>query len=534
MAQEQAAESFAGGGGRGEAPYPGPVTVMAHDQQYADLVSGVNERYVGRPETVQVVTTPGQVAPVVRQAAREGKRLTVKAGGHCLEDFVFSPDVQVVLDISNMNQVYFDAHRRAFVVEAGAELLDVYEQLYRTWGVTVPGGICATVGVGGHVPGGGWGLLCRQLGLISDYIHAVEVVLVDSDRSVRTVVATREKDDPHHDLWWAHTGGGGGNFGVVTRYWFRTPGATGKDPRRLLPRPPATVHLQAAGWSWDTLTEADFTRLVKNYAGFFAAHSDPDDPYTALASFLVLNQRSNGQVAMVTQVDATVPDARSLLDTYLAQVTEGVGARYSAATTRMGEFGPMPHLAEPRTLRWLEATRYMALSNPNLTDPTLRQDYKSAYMNTQFPDDQVAALYKHLTRPDIQNPGNSITLSSYGGRVNAVAPDATAFAHRSSAFKLMWMCQWNDPADDEKNITWNRECYEEVYAKTGGVPVSDGITDGCYVNYPDIDLNDPAHNRSGVPWYTLYYKDNYPRLQRVKRRYDPRNFFRHAQSIRLP
>ncbi|AZQ39118.1 hypothetical protein EJ357_41515 [Streptomyces cyaneochromogenes] len=55
------------------------------------------------------------------------------------------------------------------------------------------------------------------------------------------MVATREPADPHRDLWWAHTGGGGGSFGIVTRYWFRTPGADGDDPSGLLPAPPAGV-----------------------------------------------------------------------------------------------------------------------------------------------------------------------------------------------------------------------------------------------------------------------------------------------------
>ena len=68
----------------------------------------------------------------------------------------------------------------------------------------------------------------------------------------------------------------------------------------------------------------------------------------------------------------------------------------------------------------------------------------------------------------------------------------------------------------------------------GGVPVPDANTDGSYINYPDVDLADPAWNTSGVPWHTFYYKDNYPRLQQVKKRYDPRNVFRHALSIELP
>jgi FAD/FMN-containing dehydrogenase len=71
-----------------------------------------------------------------------------------------------------------------------------------------------------------------------------------------------------------------------------------------------------------------------------------------------------------------------------------------------------------------------------------------------------------------------------------------------------------------------------MYADTGGVPVPNETTDGAYINYPDKDLADPAWNKSGVPWHDLYYKENYPRLQRVKAAYDPRDVFNHALSIR--
>lgn len=56
--------------------------------------------------------------------------------------------------------------------------------------------------------------------------------------------------------------------------------------------------------------------------------------------------------------------------------------------------------------------------------------------------------------------------------------------------------------------------------------------DGAMINHPDVDLADPEMNTSGVPWYTFYYKDNYPRLQRVKAHWDPLNVFHHALSIR--
>jgi len=71
-----------------------------------------------------------------------------------------------------------------------------------------------------------------------------------------------------------------------------------------------------------------------------------------------------------------------------------------------------------------------------------------------------------------------------------------------------------------------------VYADTGGVPAPGAVNDGSYINYPDIDLADPAWNTSGVPWHTLYYGANYPRLQRIKSRWDPGNTFQHDLSIR--
>jgi FAD/FMN-containing dehydrogenase len=109
---------------------------------------------------------------------------------------------------------------RAVAVEAGATVGETFRVLFEEWGVVVPLGEYPEIGIGGHVAGGAFGFLCPQLGLAADYLHAVEVVTVDAAGRARAVVATREASDPHRELWWAHTGGGGGNFGIVTRYWF--------------------------------------------------------------------------------------------------------------------------------------------------------------------------------------------------------------------------------------------------------------------------------------------------------------------------
>ncbi|WP_234361658.1 BBE domain-containing protein [Plantactinospora sp. BB1] len=125
---------------------------------------------------------------------------------------------------------------------------------------------------------------------------------------------------------------------------------------------------------------------------------------------------------------------------------------------------------------------------------------------------------------DLSLVSGAVSLNSYGGRVNAVAPDATATAHRDAMLKLFYLSAWAEPADDARHLAWIREFYRDMYADTGGVPV-DG---GAYIGYPDTDLADPQWNRSGLPWSTLYYGDNAARLRAAKRRWDPRNVFHHA------
>jgi hypothetical protein len=518
----------------GPAPAFGPVRVGPDDPRYPDLIHGVDQRWVGRPESVRVVAATEHVVAVVQEAVRTGKRLTVRSGGHCYEDFVFNPEVQIVLDMAGLNSVHYDAGRHAFAVEAGATLLNVHERLYKGWGVVLPAGICYSVGAGGHVCGGGWGLLCRRNGLVVDHLEAIEVVVVDAAGRARAVVASRDPADPNHDLWWAHTGGGGGTFGVVTRYWFRSPDAHGTDPGDALPKPPGEMLLSAIAWPWEKLTEATFAALVRNYGAWHVANAAPGGPYDGLCSFLNLNHRSNGEVVLLTAMDATVPGAERLLADYLAGIRRGVDISHGPATQPSGEHGPLTEFLVPQRWGWLKTSRYLGTGHQRITNPTLRGDYKSAYHKRNFTDAQLRTMYRQLSSDDLDNPVAVAQLSSYGGQVNAVGRTSTAQVHRDSSFKVIYQTHWSEPADDAVNVAWLRGFYEALYAGTGGVPVPGEATDGCYVNYCDADLNDPAHNRSGVAWHTLYWVENYARLQRVKARWDPRNFFRHRQSVRLP
>ena len=511
---------------RTRGPHPDPETpaaipagipaeaVTREDPRYQHLVARArNTRFTGRPDTVHLVHSTEQVRQAVQHSVAAGQRLAVRSGGHGLDNLVDDPAVRALVDLSAMDAVGYDRAREAFSVQSGALLGPTYRSLYLDFGVALPGGTCPSVGLGGYVQGGGFGPMCRSHGLIVDHLYGIEVVTVDASGRARAVVATREPDDPNRELWWAHTGAGGGNFGIVTRYWFRSPHADGRDPRSALPRPPRTVLTGSASWSWEDLDEADFTRIVDNH-GAWHAHDeqDGDGGYDTLYSGLYLNQRAVGQVTLTAQIDGDLPDARERLAGYFAAVGQGVRAR---CRTR---FAAMP---------WLDSVQRDVENRGEQT----RSKSKGAYLRRPYGPAQTATLFRYLQDP-ADRSHTVVLLFSYGRAVNRVAPHATAAPQRDSILKSYLGTYWVDPAEDERHLARNRAFYRDLYAATGGVPAPGTATDGSYVNYPDTDLADPRWNTSGIPWHALYFKDNYPRLQRAKDRWDPLDTFRHALSIR--
>jgi FAD/FMN-containing dehydrogenase len=497
----------------------GISTVTPDDARYADMVSGMNARLVGTPEAVRLPADTRQVEQVVREAVQAGKKLTIRSGGHCFEDFVFNNEAHVIADLRLMNRIGWDDDRKAFFVEPGATLLDIYETLHNGWGVTLPGGGCHSVGAGGHFAGGGYGVLSRRHGVVIDHVYAAEIVTVGEDGEVRTVVATRDESDPHHDLLWACAGGGGGNFGVITRYWLRTTGVSGDDPAALLPRPPSHVLYTQATWPWEKITKKGFTSLLKKYGEWSLKHADPDSPYNDLGHWLFLNHVSAGTLFLVAQSDATLPGAEKRMNDFIDFLGEAMG-------------GVKPATLDTQRLPFMKATTYSTTGGETLNNPNLRTFHKSAFMKGAFPQRQIDALYKHLTDTEYDNTYSYIVLNSAGGRINETAKDATPSPHRDAHLLMFYESYWYDAKDDQTNIDWIRGLYHDVYADTGGVPVPNDVTDGCYVNYPDKDLSDPEFNTSDSAWHELYYGANYKRLQRVKAKWDPTDFFHHGQSVK--
>ncbi|MCX2954110.1 FAD-dependent oxidoreductase [Lentzea sp. NEAU-D7] len=488
-----------------QAPRIGPG-----DVRYENLLRGNNFRFAGRPDEIRVATSADQVVRAVDEAVRAGRRIAVRSGGHCFENLTAAPEFRTLLDLSGMNDVGYDARRKAFSVQPGATLGQVYRTLCAGWGVTIPGGGCPEVGAGGHIAGGGYGPLSRRYGAVVDHLYGVEVVVVGEDGRARLVVATRERDDPHRELWWAHTGGGGGNFGVVTRYWLRSPGAG----ERLLPPVPRTMLQHVVFWDWGQLTEEKLGGLLRNFGTWHERNSAPGVPQAGLYGVLEVKHQAGGVVMLAVQADADLPGVDAMVTEFVDAVSAGLGLT--------------PVFDLRRTMPWLHRMTWPGTGEPGDV-LTRRYKIKAAYLRRSYTPRQLNALWRNLTGPD--GGAGSVLLIGYGGQANAVRPQDTAIAQRDVVMKAVYQAVWSEEHEDAANLAWVRALYRDVYADTGGVPVPNEVNDGSYINYADADLADPAWNTSGVSAQRLYYKDNYPRLRQIKARWDPRNVFSHALAI---
>jgi FAD/FMN-containing dehydrogenase len=168
------------------------------------------------PAAIARCRSAADVAACIRFARDHDVPIAVRSGGHSYAGY--STGRGLVIDVARMNRVAVDPSTGTASVGAGARLVDMYSTLASA-GVLVPGGSCPTVGIAGLTLGGGIGVVGRKYGLTCDNLHSVQMVTADG--SVLTC-----DESSNADLFWACRGGGGGNFGVATRFTFGTHPAT--------------------------------------------------------------------------------------------------------------------------------------------------------------------------------------------------------------------------------------------------------------------------------------------------------------------
>ncbi|MEP7254255.1 MAG: FAD-binding oxidoreductase [Ferruginibacter sp.] len=180
------------------------------EQQYENLRKGFNKRIDKFPQVIALCKNTAGVAEAVLYANANRLPVAIKSGGHCMEGFSAN-DNGMVINLSLLNKIKW-LDKEYMSVEPGCTLSAIYDDLLPK-GRIIPGGSCASVGIGGLVLGGGYGLLARKFGLTCDSLQEVTMV----DGLGRTINSATDKE-----LLWACKGGGNGNFGVITELKFKT------------------------------------------------------------------------------------------------------------------------------------------------------------------------------------------------------------------------------------------------------------------------------------------------------------------------
>jgi hypothetical protein len=463
-----------------------PLRTLAHDLRGPVLLPGspayanarlvYNERYDDRtPRAVAQPLDTRDVQALVRWAARHHVRLAVRSGGHSYAGYSTIKD-GVMVDMRRISGVGIHRGGRTVTIGAGSQLLDVYSDL-AAHGLTIPAGTCPSVGIGGHLQGGGMGLAGRKLGLACDRLRSVRIVTADG-RALHCNART------HSDLFWALRGGGGGNFGIVTQFelaphavtqasWFSCsfPWAAAADAldawQRLAPHAPADLTCIL------TLGTGDTTPHAVAVGQYFGSETDLRRivaPLTSVAG-ASLTTGTSGYLDLMRRWAGCLPGS--------------IDACHTVGTHPGGA---------------LERARFAAKS-----------DYVDEPLNATARQALVGAVSRRQSTPS-QGSG-ALVIDSYGGAVNGVAPGHTAFVHRNQLFSIQEIAYFGADAQGA-SLAWLRSVHAALGSHASGQ---------AYQNYIDPELKD---------WRQAYYGANYERLRQVKRRHDPDYSFRFAQAIR--
>jgi FAD/FMN-containing dehydrogenase len=415
------------------------------------------------PRVRVVAASAAAVSTTILWAINNGLGFAIRSGGHSYEGFSQSPDL--VIDVRGMKAIMLSADKKSVSIGSGSSLGSVYDALASSY-LAIPAGSCFPVGVAGHSLGGGFGLLGRPFGLACDGILSMEVV----DASGNILTASEQKNP---DLFWALRGGGGGSFGVVTNFNFRTNAVN-------------MVAKFAITWT-RPVTQA--VRIVQAWQQWL------ENLPSSITGTLHLTKAKGGLIQM-----------------HMAGLSVQSESRLKVELKRLQSVAGAASLLSTKTMTFHQAATIFNGGEPNPDSVLMKA--KSDYVTEPMTEQGILTLLDGL----VKAPGEiAVLCDTYGGAINKIAADATAFVHRANTkYVMQYYMQWDSPGASDANIAMMRTLYASMRPFVSG---------GCYVNYCDLDLGDG--------YAKAYWGDNLPRLMKVKAAVDPKNIFKHAQSVPL-
>ena len=426
-----------------------------YDQARTVFYGGIDRR----PAVIIRVKDADEVARVLALARETGLPLAIRSGGHSVAGYCVA-DGGIVLDLSEMRDLQIDVEGRTAWAEAGLTAGE-YTTSAGAHGLATGFGDTGSVGIGGLTLGGGVGYLVRKYGLTIDDLLAAEVVT--ADRQMLHVDA-----DTHPDLFWAIRGGGG-NFGVATRFKFR-------------------LH-----------------EVGSIFGGMLFLPATPD----VIASFMALAQAAPEELSGIANV-MPAPPMPFLPAEYHGNLI------VMAMLVYAGDAGEGERVIAPfRALATPIADMVKPIQYPEIYPPEQGEYHPVAASHTMFVDHidrSVAEMILDHLKSSTAMMGVA-QLRVLGGAMARVPVNATAFAHRKSCIMVNVAALYEHPEEKATHEAWVANFAEALQQSDNG----------AYVNF--LGEDGEARIRAAYPGRT------WDRLQEIKARYDPTNLFHLNQNI---
>ncbi len=415
-----------------------------------------------RPAAIVRAASAADVQAAVAFARASEMEIAVRSGGHSLAGFSTGDGV-LVIDLRGLRGLHIDPQTRTVFAGAGLTAGDVTDAAAEHQ-LAVPFGDTSTVGIAGLTLGGGIGFLARKHGLAIDHVRSFEVVTAEGE-----LVTASAVENP--DLYWALRGGGG-NFGIVTRFEYEAvPVGETLSGALILPLTTDVVRglMRAADEAPEDLTTITFIMGA------------PPAPF-------IPEELVGTPVVMITLVWAGDPaEGQKALEPFRA-----------LATPIADVVMPMPY---PGIYQFTDDGGVPA---PNTTRSIFAGDLDDAAIET---------IVERMSSPE--TPVAAITqLRVFGGEMARVTVDGTAFAHRAAKTMFSIFTIHVDPEKIEADQAWTESYFAQV------APAATGV----YVNFLEAEGDERVRQ--------AYPVDTHRRLASIKSRWDPENVFNRNQNIR--
>ncbi|KAG5515974.1 hypothetical protein RHGRI_036868 [Rhododendron griersonianum] len=417
--------------------------------------------------------------------------IRIRSGGHDYEGLSYVSNIPfIIIDLANLRSIKIDMENKTAWVESGATLGELYHAIAEESNIyAFPAGSCATIGVGGHLGGGGLGTIFRKYGLASD--NVIDAQIVDVNGRIF------DRKSMGEELFWAIRGGGGASFGIIFAWKIKlvpVPSiVTMFDISKTL-EPGATKLLQKWQLVADKLSDTLFLDVV------IAGNSNNTILVSFRALFLGVSEE------LLTTMEESFPE---------------LGVERKDCTE----------------MSWIQSVLYFAgFSTRKSYDVLLNRTNpykspfkaKSDYVKEPISEKGLQGLWKILGEEE----SGYMIWTPYGGRMSEISEFETPFPHRSgNLYLIQYMVTWEAEEETEEHVNWIRRLYGYMTPFVSKNPRS------AYLNYRDLDLGinrneNESYGQASV-WGLKYFNTNFKRLAQIKAEVDPSDFFWYEQSIPL-